>query len=151
MNRSSSASSTCRIDWQPSAWLSTSLLVLGVAAAVSLAMSELPAMLAGAAGLVVAGQGWRLARRDRRREPVVLAIDARGAWLHEAGREPRRLANLRVERRGPLTTLAAESGAGRVRLAWWPDTLSPEARRRLVLCAAALSRRPDKPLPAMAA
>jgi len=114
-------------------------------------MSALPLAVAIAGSIAACAHAGGLVRREARRPGVAVAFDARGAWWLEAGAAPRRLSALQVDRRGPLTTLSAQSAAGRVRLAWWPDTLSPDARRRLVLCAAALSRRPDKPLPAMAA
>jgi toxin CptA len=109
-----------RIDWRPSRLLSAALALLGILAAVALAMSNLPlvavlpsALLAGAYGVWLARREWRQPR---------LAFDWRDL------REPR------VVFRGRLVSLTAVDRDGvRRRLNWWPDTLSSESRRRLRL------------------
>jgi len=114
-------------------------------------MSALPPALVPVAAGLALGQGLWLARAGWRRPRRDIQFTARGAWLRVGGSEAAWLDGLVVQRRGPLTTLVARGSGGRVRLAWWPDTLSPGARRRLVLAATALSRHPDKPLPSVAA
>jgi toxin CptA len=100
--------------------LAAALVLLGVLAAISLAMSNLPSALAIPFGLMALTYGLWLARRELRTPPRVLA------WKDL--REPRAIF------RGALVTVTGmDKDGARLRLNWWPDTLSDEARRRLRL------------------
>jgi hypothetical protein len=102
--------------------LSAALVLLGILAAVALAMSNLPPVAALPSGLLAAAYGVWLARREWRRPRLEFA------W--------RDLCEPRVVFRGALVSLTAMDRDGtRLRLNWWPDTLSDEARRRLRLAA----------------
>jgi toxin CptA len=119
---SSNESSNCRIDWRPSWLLSAALALLGLLAAVALAMSDLPWVAALPIGLLACAHGLCSARREWRQPARVLA------WkdLHEP----------HAVFRGALVTVTGTHRDGvRQRLNWWPDTLSDEARRRLLLAA----------------
>ncbi|MBW8311897.1 MAG: hypothetical protein K0M64_07645 [Rhizobium sp.] len=148
---SSSASSTCRIDWRPSRWLPRVLRLIGLLAGLSLLLSALPASLRSPLAALAAAEGWRLARRERRRPP--LSLSATGAILRimNGGEEGPVLHAPRLREQGPLTLLCATlPGGRRLRLAWWPDTLDAAGRRQLRLAVAAMSRH-DPILPAVAA
>jgi len=117
---SSSESLNCRIDWRPSRMLAAALTLLGVLAAVSLAMSNLPSALVIPLGLLALAYGLWLAQRELRSPSRVLA------WKDL--REPRAVF------RGPLVSITGMDKDGvRLRLNWWPDTLPAESRRRLRL------------------
>lgn len=152
MTPSSTASSTCRIDWRPSRWLLAGLVMLGPLAATSLLMSALPrfpALLSALAALAWAG---RLAWREGRRPPCTLVLAGQGAsvqWRRNEAPEP--LHGLHWHLRGPIAVLRAHDRQGlRIGFSWWPDTLSPASRRQLRLFRD-LSSRYDKPLPSVAA
>ena len=119
---SSNESLNFRIDWCPSRMLSVALALLGILAAAALAMSNLPTAAALPSGVLAAAYGVWLARREWRRPRMEFA------WRDL--REPR------VVFRGALVSLTAMDPDGTsLRLNWWPDTLSDEARRRLRLAA----------------
>jgi toxin CptA len=149
---SSTASSTCRIDWRPSRWLLSGLVVLGMLAAVSVLMSALPqgpALLSALAAITWAG---RLVWREARRPPTVLWMAGQGAsvqWHPDVPPEPLRALHWHL--RGPLAVLKARDHHGRRHcFSWWPDTL-PAATRRQLRLFRDLSSRYDKPLPSVAA
>ena len=157
--RSSPASASCRLEWRPSRWPLAALLLLALAAPAAVMASAVPETprrpLAGLVGL------WALvlARRERQARPCTLEWGGRGrpARLHPAPATAGEasaaivLRAVQVEFRGPLVRLLARDDAGHTRrLLWWPDTLPPEARRRLVLAARA-GIPSDNPLPSMAA
>lgn len=132
---SSNPSSTCRLDWRPSALATGAVTLLAVLAAFAAWNSGLPrwvaATLSGAAIL----HGMRVARREWRHEPCSLC------WW--PGEDVLRIAfggreedwnSAHWQLRGPLATLAARDASGRRQsLFWWPDTLPATARRRLRL------------------
>ena len=133
--RSPAASSTCRLEWRPSRWRAACVALAAMLAAVGLAASALPpdAGLAGGLGCLA----WSLFRvhRDLRQAPLLVAWPGEGApaeLLREAG--PLVLDPVNVRWRGTLATLEGRDPAGKLRrLAWWPDTLPPPARRALRL------------------
>ena len=152
MTRSSTASSTCRIDWRPSRWLLACLLALGLLAAVSLLMSALPRLPAVLFALVAIAWAGRLAWREAHRSPGVLVVAGQGAPLQwQQGPHAEMLYTPRWQQRGPLVVLRARDERGvRRSFSWWPDTLPAAARRQLRLARDPGSRH-DNPLPAVAA
>ena len=70
---SSSASSTCRLEWRPSRWRAACLLIVAVLAAVAWQLTPLSAGWAALGGL--AGLGWavRRVRLDLAQPPCELA------------------------------------------------------------------------------
>ncbi|WP_146909621.1 hypothetical protein [Arenimonas daejeonensis] len=152
MTHSSTASSTCRIDWRPSRWLLAGLLALGLLAAVSLLMSALPGAPAVLSSLAAIAWSACLAWREGRRSPIVLVLAGQEAsvqWNPDTPPEP--LLDTHWHLRGPLAVLRARDLRGcRLTFSWWPDTLPPATRRQLRLIRD-LSSRYDKPLPSVAA
>lgn len=138
MPTSSTDSSSCRLEWRPSRWGIVAAAVLPLSCAGALADSGLPdALPRGIAPAVVpavllafgaaAGASWSV--RAARRPPVVLRL-CPGRRL-AVGEEVAGSATL--TERWPLVVLRRDDGSG----AWvfWPDTLSPESRRRCRLWA----------------
>ena len=132
---SSHSSLNCRIDWQPSRMLAASLALLGLLAALSLLLSNMPKFAAILASMIAMAVGLYSARRELRRQPQVLLWSAGASELQmqyannsEIWREPRAIF------RGSLVTVTGTDDAGhRRQLHWWPDTLPADARRRLRL------------------
>ena len=149
---SSAPSSTFRIDWRPSRWLAAGLAGLGLLAAASLMLSNLPGLPAASLAALSLLQGLRLGFRERRRPACRLVReDASGWWRVDAGGGVTPLQDVRWQLRGPLAVMRGREGSGRrCQFTWGPDTLSPSARRQLRL-AGVVSSRSDKPLPAVAA
>ncbi len=131
---SSIDSSSFRLEWRPSRWGVAAAAVLPMACAGAVATSglgeALPAGVAGpvivAAGLVLGiASGWRAARRPR----VALRLcPGRGLAAGDGPEGPATMTE-----RWPLLVFRRDDGNG----AWvfWPDTLSPESRRRCRLWA----------------
>src|SRR5688500_18605351 len=65
-NRWSTASAPCRLEWQPSRWLTWTLHALGPLGAASVLFSEMPRMFAWPLALIALGYGGWLARREAR-------------------------------------------------------------------------------------
>ena len=148
---SSSASSTCRIDWRPSRWLARGLCLLGLLAGLSLLLSALPVSLRWPLAALAVAEGWRLARREQRRASITLSVSGATLRIMNGNEEGAALRAPRLREQGPLTLLCATLPGGRLlRLAWWPDTLNAAGRRQLRLAVAATSRH-DPILPAVAA
>lgn len=149
---SSTPSWNCRIDWRPSRWLVLALILLGLLAAASVLACALPWALKAPAAALALVEGLRLARREARRPAWRLSWPGGEAPARLDGSGGNRmLAEVRLVLRGPMAVLSGRDGAGRRQhLAWWPDTLPVPSRRQLRL-AAAVGRRPDKPLPPVAA
>lgn len=138
----SAASAPCRIEWRPSRWLIAALLLLGLAAPVAVLASELPAPVAGLLAAAAAVHGLDAALREWRRAPCSLVFTGDGRLLVDG--QPATAPRLRW--RGPLAFLAwRDPGGRRRRLAWWPDTLPPGARRELRLAADGLSTARPRP------
>jgi toxin CptA len=133
--RSCNASPNCRIEWRPSRVRAASVVLVAALAAVACALSALPPAWAAAGSLACLLAGLRRARRDLAATPGTLAWpggDADARWTTVAGTSGWHAVNVRW--RGPLATLDARDDAGKLRrLAWWPDTLPPGARRALRL------------------
>ncbi|UNK49639.1 hypothetical protein MNR01_00915 [Lysobacter sp. S4-A87] len=130
--RSSRASAPCLLEWRPSRLLAAALALLGVLAALALIGSELPPPLSLPLALLAAGEGLRLARRERLRPTRLVVIGGDGT----AKVDGQAITALCVEWRGPLAFMRFRDVDGRShRLAWWPDTL-PAARRRELRLAA---------------
>ncbi|MGN7917314.1 MULTISPECIES: hypothetical protein [unclassified Lysobacter] len=129
---SSNRSGPCRLEWRPSRLLAAALIVLGLAAALSLWFSECPRAVAGP--LAVLALAWALysARRELRRPPQRLVIAGERASLDELP-----ITELRLQWRGWLARLdfTGPDGQGR-RLLWWPDRLDARGRRELRLAVA---------------
>lgn len=148
---SSSASSTCRIDWRPSRWLARGLCLLGLLAGLSILLSALPAGLRWPLAALAVAEGGRLARREWRRPCLSLSVAGPALRIMNGSEEGAALRAPRLREQGPLTLLCARTPGGRtLRLAWWPDTLDAAGRRQLRLAVAASSRH-DPILPAVAA
>ncbi|KAF1688449.1 hypothetical protein CR938_09980 [Pseudoxanthomonas taiwanensis] len=131
--RSSRASARFRREWRPSRLLHAGLLALTVLASLAVLGSGLPRPWAWPLALVALAWGaavaWRYARAPVRR----LVLHADGGEL-----DGRPLRDWAVAWRGPLAFLRLHGQDGRIlRLAWWPDTLPPPARRELRLAALA--------------
>ena len=155
---SSPRSASCRLDWRPSRWPLVALLLLAVAAPGAVLASAIPEVprrpLAGLVGL------WALVLARREQRVPSCTLEWRGgdapARLRTSGTGGRgtiatTLHAVQVEFRGPLVRLLGRDDAGHTRrLVWWPDTLPPAARRRLVLAARG-GPSPDNPLSSMAA
>lgn len=122
------------VPWRPSRWLAAALVLLGAAGALALGLSALPRLAVWMAAPASLLAGLLLARREWRRPPCALAIDAGGALsLRHGGRdEPAILLSSAL--RGPLVVVRLRTAEGRrVAFTWWPDTLPPAARRALRL------------------
>ena len=133
LRRLSSGSVSCRLEWRPSRWLATAIVLLALLAAFSVLASEMPHWLAGPLAFGAASYGFRQFM-DYLRQPqleLVFPGDERPPTL-----QGRVLENVDLQWRGPLAFLRWRDGSGRVRrLSWWPDTLPPARRRELRLAA----------------
>lgn len=126
----------CRVAWRPSRWEFGGVLLLGACGAAGVLVSAVPGPWAGMLSGVACVLAFAQALRDRGR-PVRRLVVADAATL-----DGERLTTCRVAWRGPLAFLQARDTAGRWhRLAWWPDTLSPQRRRALRLALDALTPR----------
>ena len=126
---------TCRLEWRPSRLRAASLVCIGWLSAAALVLTALPARGALALGTAcVAWSTWR-AWRDLREPPGLLVLPGDTGpviWVDDKGQTE--LADLTVRWRGNLATVEGRDPAGKLRrLAWWPDTLPPAARRALRL------------------
>lgn len=127
---SSPASAPFRLEWRPSRWPSLALLALAPLAAACVLASGVP-LRAGAAlaGIALAWGLWQ-AWAQRRQSRHLLVLDADGGALFDGVR----VQAWQVRWRGPLAVVELVDDDGRRwRLAWWPDTLPPVARRELRL------------------
>lgn len=108
-------------------------MVLGLTAAGAVLASEMPRLAAWPLAACAIFHGLRLAHRYRRapHQAVWFPGEARDATV-----DGERMAQVRVRWRGPLAFVSWRTPTGERRhLAWWPDTLPPEARRELRLAA----------------
>ncbi|MEG3191630.1 hypothetical protein [Lysobacter sp. D1-1-M9] len=152
---SSGTSATCRpenkafagrLEWRPSRLLIAALGALGVLAAIALAHSDLPAVLAWPLASAALGYGiwlaWQEARRPVRQ--LVIADDGARTTIDDIG-----VAEFTVAWRGPLAFARWTDADGHCqRLVWWPDTLAAAQRRELRLAIPA--RPPSRPPGSMA-
>lgn len=123
--------------------LAGALLMLGFAAAVSLALSAMPWFLALPAGLLALAHGLALARRELRRPAMVLAWSGKASELrleyvdhNESWRDTRA-----IFRGGLVTVVGFDEAGRRQQLHWWPDSLPAGARRRFRLASSAMGTR----------
>ncbi|MFY2764778.1 hypothetical protein [Arenimonas sp. MALMAid1274] len=126
--------------------------LMAALAPASLLSSALPlAVSVPLSGLATA---WavRLAWREGRRAPRVFEWAGGDAPAKVGqGASAQAWDQVRVHLRGPLASASGRGSDGRrLHLVWWPDTLSPAARRQLRL-AVQVSRRSGKPLRQLAA
>lgn len=129
--RWSNASAPCRLEWWPSRQVGALLVALALLAPFCLIQSDLPRGWAWPLACVALAASIGDARKYRRMPPRVLLVPAgRGA----ASCDGERIEALRLRWRGPLAFLDWRDAQGRRRrLALWPDTLDPAARRELEL------------------
>lgn len=144
-HNSSRISAPCRLEWRPSIWLMAALALLGLLAPLSIALSDIPLVLAVPGGAAAAL--WALVQllRERRRQHREVVIAAFPSPLRVDGMV---VEQMQLECRGPLTVLAWSGTLGRGHLLFWPDTLSRAQRRELRL---ALDARRVSQLPAQVA
>ncbi|KRB08664.1 hypothetical protein ASD86_04895 [Lysobacter sp. Root690] len=122
----------CELQWRPSRWLASALIVLGVLGGVSAWASELPQSLSLPAAALALLWATASASRELRRPARSLVI--RGGRATLAGEA---IADLRLHWRGWLARLDFTGPDGRrQRLLWWPDTLDAAGRRELRLAVA---------------
>jgi toxin CptA len=128
------ASSNCRIDWRPSRLLCIALAGLGVLAAISVALSDLSPWGKAPLGFVALAYGFWLARREWRRPPCELEIDAEGKALMDVGGNTSAVLAAHLSLRGVVATLSWRDEQGRRdSRVWCADTLPVTARRDLRL------------------
>ncbi|WP_369939049.1 hypothetical protein [Xanthomonas medicagonis] len=133
---SSPPSAPCRLEWRPSRWLLAALALLSLLAPLSVLGSDMPRPWAWPVAALAALYAALLLRREARRAPRVLLLPPQGAVAASLDGQP--LQDLQVHWRGPLAFVRWRDAQGRTaRLAWWPDTLPPPARRELRLAAQA--------------
>jgi len=118
----------CRIDWRPSRLLAAAQLMAGLLAALALPATALPLPLAVAASVtaLVAATVLALHGLARPGRCVRVRIDGDGSrvWL-----DGRPVSGHAVHLRAGLAVLALRLPGRRLRLGWYPDTLSAGARR----------------------
>jgi len=144
--RWSNGSVSCRLEWRPSRLVQAWLVLLGLLAAVSLLLCELPVAIAWPGAVLALSRGLWLAQAHA-------ASAEREFWFPGDGRVPTvdgaPLHDVRLAWRGPLAFLRwreRPGGAWR-HAAWWPDTLPARARRELRLAAGeADAGRPASPM-----
>ena len=133
---SSPPSAPCRLEWRPSRWLLAARALLSVLAPLSILASDMPRACAWPAAALASLYAAWLLRREARLAPRARLIPAQGGAAASVDDQP--VAALQVDWRGPLAFVRWRDADGRVgRLTWWPDTLSPPARRELRLAAQA--------------
>jgi toxin CptA len=121
------------------------LCAIGLLGAIAVISSEMPRVLAWPLAMGGAFHAAWLAHRESRRPRCELVWPMEGDPILD-GHVLRRA---RLDWRGPLAFLRWRDDQGRLRhLAWWPDTLSTQARRELRLAAA--SRVSTRPAASMA-
>ncbi|MFT4248494.1 MAG: hypothetical protein QM581_10805 [Pseudomonas sp.] len=141
---SSRSSANCRLEWRPSWWSLGAHCLLAVLALASLWISELAGWLALPLSLTVAGWAGRCLHREWWAAGFELVIPwdpARPVRVDGVA-----VAAFEVEWRGPLAMLRWRApGSRREARLWWPDLLSPPARRELRLAASARAVSSDTP------
>jgi toxin CptA len=132
-HRLSSGSVSCRLEWRPSYWLQGALAVLGLLAAWSVLLSEMPRWAAWPMVVGVLAYMFASIYRERRRPARCLVFPGGDGPVQIDGLV---VESVTVHWRGPLAFVTwQERGGNRQRLSWWPDTLPPERRRELRLAA----------------
>jgi len=132
-HHSSSGSVSCRLEWRPSRWVGGALSLLGLLAAFSILISEMPRLAAWPLALSASGFGLWQAWRESRSPPREFFFPGNDLPVMLDG-APIDLVD--VQWRGPLAFICWKGRDGRDRrLSWWPDTLSAARRRELRLAA----------------
>ncbi len=131
--RSSSTSAVCRLEWRPSRWGLSALVVLSLSAPVAVLASQMPRAIAWLlAGFALVHGGWLVVRE--RGQPRRQLVWPAGTGPVTVDGEP--VAEPTLQWRGPLAFLQwREHGGGVQRLVYWPDTLPAARRRELKLAA----------------
>lgn len=107
--------------------------VIGLFGSIAIFGSEMPRLLAWPLAVGAAGHAAWLACRELRRPGCALVWPMDGEPMIDG----HVLQQAQLHWRGPLAFLQWRDDQGRRHhLAWWPDTLSPRARRELRLAAA---------------
>ena len=133
---SSSGSVSCRLEWRPSRWLISALLLLGLLAAFSILASDIPWSAAWMLGTAVMLHAANLAMRESRSPARLLMFPGTELPVMVDGAP---VEQVDVQWRGPLAFVSWRGRDGRrMRLCWWPDTLPPAHRRELRLAAGSL-------------
>lgn len=132
-HHSSSASASCRLEWNPSRLLVAALVSLTLLAAFSVLVSGVPRLLAWPLAAWVGWFGIRSARSQLKRSMIQLVFPGSGMPAIVDGEA---VEGMRIEWRGPLAFATWSERHGQVRrLVWWPDTLPAPKRRELRLAA----------------
>lgn len=127
----SSTSAPCRLEWRPSRWVTGALIALALLAPSCVLQSGMPRVVAWPLAMLAGAWGAWSAWRERHRPSRVFEFGGRPVGASLDGEA---LAAARIAWRGSLAMLHWRDGEGREgRLAWWPDTLPGDARRRLRL------------------
>ena len=130
--RSRPGTDTGAIAWRPSRWLLAALVLLTLLAPIAILASEMPRIAAWPLAVVACAYGTVLVRREVRRPARMLCFAGNGRV--EVDGEG--VDGFELAWRGPLAFARWRDTDGRMqRLAWWPDTLPPAARRELRLAA----------------
>jgi toxin CptA len=128
----SNASAPCRIELRGSPAVAAACVVIGVLAAYSLSLSELPAWLAWPGSVACIVRGAQLAMRELSR-PALHLILSENALANVDGAP---VQALRIRWRGPLAFLRWQDAEGRAhRRVLTPDVLTSTSRRELRLAA----------------
>ena len=129
-NSWSIASAPCLLEWQRSRSVLGALSALTLLGAMSVLASEMPRLLAMPLSLATLGYGAWLVRAEARQPRRQVVWPSEGPVILDG--VPIDAASLQW--RGPLAFLRWRGREGRWhRLVWWPDTLTPWARRELRL------------------
>jgi len=118
-----------QIVWRPSTWVIGALWSFGPLGAISLLATDLPALAAWPAALLVMVLAIRAANREAARAQRLVAWPTHGPPTVDG--QP--LHDARLQWRGPLAFLQWRQGRRLHTLSWWPDTLPPASRRELRL------------------
>ncbi len=128
---SSNASARCRLDWRPLPVVAWGLRLLGLGAAVAPWLTALPMAVSTLLSLLVLAEGFRLAHRHARAQPVALLLDTRSGLLHVAGIA---VPAFELRWRGRCVFIAWHDAADRRhRRIFWPGQLDAAQLRQLRL------------------
>ena len=145
-HHSSSASVNCRLEWRPSRWVTGVLVLLGILAALSILVSEMPRLAAWPLALSALVFGLWRARRESRSPTHEFVFPGNDLPVILDGAP---IGSVEVQWRGPLAFVHWQGRDGQSRrLSWWPDTLPAARRRELRLAAGSLEA--SRRTPAMA-
>ncbi|WP_208002209.1 hypothetical protein [Luteimonas yindakuii] len=132
--RSRNSADGSTVAWAPSRWLLAALLLLTALAPVAILASEMPRLAAWPLALLACAYGLSVVRREANRPARTLHFPANGRVEVDG----QGVDDFALQWRGPLAFARWRDADGRVeRIAWWPDTLPPVARRELRLAAPA--------------